>query len=657
MGRSTVDEMFVRVILVFTYFFIIFIASRLVDVSVSFVEVTSLSLMCEILPKSLRYCGVCKDEDQELSQTGESKERSLKEAVNLDESLLNEDAAFSLGSKLDDKSIDFVSYDHFLENVEDTKASAWVVWVRPSRSHNKHEQQQVRADQCSKNETILNPKDWDSLSNKLLQYGIRTGTYRCARDTQLCKKHGIKTCSILLSMPAGMKPKGKVATFLHRNRSNCNLNGGEAKGKICLLEWIKSKLKSKVLVLSKKDELSAMLKRSKQQHKTAPKSNLNIIYESANKMPPLLISALSVKFVGRIKFVQMKSHKRTDSLYPFELSSMYAVTSSSNYTYGFRKGEKFHFSNLDMFLRTLYPEANDMFLLILMLVNMASLFELFVQKGGPLRRLISFSWIAFISNCLFIFTWLPLIRVLQIPEIGPVVEFFLKSLQSVMFSEVAAMIRKDILLLSQHFGIFGLGLVLYGSVIGYLRFVISNRGLPRPTLSSVWNEDLNEIREFFESLLTLATPPLFYFELEERLESFLQRLSMPDLWLHPLNSSQYVRHLICWKFCKRHFELSSQQVSNSAPISNKRNSGKCTCQQRGVKLPEYAIQCIDCIVCLEHYKCGEIVKLLPCGHCFHRGCIDCWLLQSFDPKNKKCPVCRWPANKQKHFVNQEDLEN
>lgn len=629
-----------RVILVFTYFFIIFIASRLVDVSVSFAEVTSLSVLCEILPKSLRCCGLCKQSKD--TQTDEKNERNLNEPIYPDENLLKEAQPASLETNLDDKSVDFISYDHFIENVEDTKASAWVVWVRPSWNRSKHDQQ-VRPNQCSKNDSVLDSKDWTTLSYKLFKYGIRTGTYKCARDTKLCKKHGIRTCSILLSMPAGLKPKGKVATYFYRNRSSCNLNGGEVKGKLCLLEWIKSKLKSKVLILSKTEDLPALLQKSKQRNKIVAKTNLNVIYKSANKIPPLLISALSVRFTGRIKFVQMKSHKTKE-----RLSSIYAVTSSSNYSYGYRKGEEFDYSNLDVFLRTLCPEANDMFLLVLMLVNMSCLFELFVQKGGPLRRLICFSWMVFVSNSLLIFTWLPIMRVLQIPETGPVVDFFLNTLQAVMFSEVAAMIRKDIILLSQHIGIFGFGLVLYGSAIGYVKFIITNRGLPRPTLTSVWNEDVNEIKEYFHSLLTLATPPLFYYELEERLENFLQRLSMPDLWLHPLNSSHYVKQLICWKFCKKLCEKSNQMPKPSK-IGSKKESKKCDCNLGNSKLPEYSMLCVDCVVCLEFYKCGEVVKLLPCGHCFHRDCIDCWLLQSCDPKNRRCPVCRWPANKKKNF--------
>lgn len=44
---------------------------------------------------------------------------------------------------------------------------------------------------------------------------------------------------------------------------------------------------------------------------------------------------------------------------------------------------------------------------------------------------------------------------------------------------------------------------------------------------------------------------------------------------------------------------------------------------------------IKCLICQEEYCTGEILRQLPCGHCFHHGCIDQWLLgKDF------CPYCR-----------------
>ena len=41
-----------------------------------------------------------------------------------------------------------------------------------------------------------------------------------------------------------------------------------------------------------------------------------------------------------------------------------------------------------------------------------------------------------------------------------------------------------------------------------------------------------------------------------------------------------------------------------------------------------------CCVCLEQHSKGQFIKTLPCGHRFHRACIDTWLRQK-----PKCPIC------------------
>jgi len=43
----------------------------------------------------------------------------------------------------------------------------------------------------------------------------------------------------------------------------------------------------------------------------------------------------------------------------------------------------------------------------------------------------------------------------------------------------------------------------------------------------------------------------------------------------------------------------------------------------------------QCSVCLEQFKQGEELRMLPCMHRYHRGCIDRWLAQS-----AACPVCK-----------------
>lgn len=47
----------------------------------------------------------------------------------------------------------------------------------------------------------------------------------------------------------------------------------------------------------------------------------------------------------------------------------------------------------------------------------------------------------------------------------------------------------------------------------------------------------------------------------------------------------------------------------------------------------------ECAVCCDNYKPGDKLRVLPCFHSFHCGCIDPWL-QSDRPGARECPVCK-----------------
>ena len=42
-----------------------------------------------------------------------------------------------------------------------------------------------------------------------------------------------------------------------------------------------------------------------------------------------------------------------------------------------------------------------------------------------------------------------------------------------------------------------------------------------------------------------------------------------------------------------------------------------------------------CAICLSDYEPGEQLRVLPCGHRFHKACVDEWLRV-----NASCPTCR-----------------
>eukprot|EP00594_Rhizosolenia_setigera_P011486 CAMPEP_0178955640 /NCGR_PEP_ID=MMETSP0789-20121207/9727_1 /TAXON_ID=3005 /ORGANISM="Rhizosolenia setigera, Strain CCMP 1694" /LENGTH=495 /DNA_ID=CAMNT_0020637313 /DNA_START=100 /DNA_END=1587 /DNA_ORIENTATION=- len=54
-------------------------------------------------------------------------------------------------------------------------------------------------------------------------------------------------------------------------------------------------------------------------------------------------------------------------------------------------------------------------------------------------------------------------------------------------------------------------------------------------------------------------------------------------------------------------------------------------------------QQVSCVICLENFKDGDQLRVLPCDHMFHIGCIDHWLLGTFSDDECftfGCPTCK-----------------
>merc|ERR1712130_1018693 len=56
----------------------------------------------------------------------------------------------------------------------------------------------------------------------------------------------------------------------------------------------------------------------------------------------------------------------------------------------------------------------------------------------------------------------------------------------------------------------------------------------------------------------------------------------------------------------------------------------------------------SCAICMQQYKVGDELRILPCGHEFHCECVDKWL-----PMKKICPLCRHDVTKKMTSNNNE----
>ena len=88
-------------------------------------------------------------------------------------------------------------------------------------------------------------------------------------------------------------------------------------------------------------------------------------------------------------------------------------------------------------------------------------------------------------------------------------------------------------------------------------------------------------------------------------------------------------------------QLSNEQISESHEkliityeIRNQHMNHKLK------KFPKYQLIKEDdiedkCVICLENYIPRSYKRNLPCNHCFHKKCIDKWILDC----KASCPLC------------------
>lgn len=159
------------------------------------------------------------------------------------------------------------------------------------------------------------------------------------------------------------------------------------------MEWVQDHLSVRVKSIRDIDELnrnwlqdesSANYTASASSSPSANSENVKVLLLTHLINPPLFLAALSIKFTGRIKF-GMFSIKKEDSdalrkklkMLDVRIPSYVIITPERTVVYGRRRSEHFNFASMNLFLRTVQPEMNDVFLCSLLLVNMLVILQIF----------------------------------------------------------------------------------------------------------------------------------------------------------------------------------------------------------------------------------------------------------------------------------------
>jgi len=331
------------------------------------------------------------------------------------------------------------------------------------------------------------------------------------------------------------------------------------------------------------------------------------------KIPPMFFSVLSVKFTGRVKFGALRlpdsrQHQKSTAAAsttqqqpeqqhqqrPNEpkIPVYKVVTPEEVRTFGSERGEYLSYQSMALLLRTLHPEVNDIFLLSLIIVNLACSLELVVARGGPLKRVGRALWCTVKWNFLLILLWLPVLGLFQLPYIDAAFDHILTVLRWVGMTRFAGCVRSDWLwywssvtgwmFLALTFLLYALAIGvlhhLYGSPDSAGEGVADEYGISR-LLSAHWESYLNAV--FQPPIATTGYRPAWSQaglhgrgSAEIGMELLIERLAVPNLWLQPVVSSQYLHNLPVWKHlgpCRVDSDVGSDP-ENPPPTADDRDS-------------------------------------------------------------------------------------
>ncbi|KAM8940212.1 E3 ubiquitin-protein ligase RNF103 [Pelodytes ibericus] len=645
-------------------------ASQLVDpVTLSFHQLKTI-LEC----RGLGYAGLPEKRDvrELVEKSGDLMDGELYSALKEEES---SDAV---------SSTNFSGEMHFYELVEDTKDGIWLV--------------QVVANDRS---PLVSKVHWEKMVKKVTKFGIRTGTFNCSSDPRYCRKRGWIRSTLIMSVPQTSTSKGRVMLKEY--------NGWKIETEH-IFKWITAHAASRVKTIYDSEHLREEWNKS-DQYKVK-------LYLFANlDQPPAFFSALSVKFTGRVEFIFVKVGNWDNTSYVAEIGldrtpSYILKTPEGIYKYGNNTGEYISLRAMDSFLRSLQPEVNDLFVLSLVLVNLMAWMDLFITQGATIKRFVVLISTLGTYNSLLIISWLPVLGFLQLPYLDSFYEYSLKLLRYSNSTTLASWVRADWMFYSSHPALF-LGTYLgHGLLIDYFEKK-RRRNNNADEVNANNLEWLSSLWDWYTSYLFHPIASFHHFPIhsdwDDDPDLILERLAFPDLWLHPLIPTDYIKNLPTWQFrCNssptpeeisevlQESDGDSENECNLVPTSDKSldqacdtfspgeptpNSASeaCSCVQQQSKdspcrqktgsygshctkdqtdpnwsfWPDNMLHCTECVVCLENFENGSLIMGLPCGHVFHQNCIVMWLAGG----RHCCPVCRWASYKKKHYIPQQSLSS
>ena len=384
---------------------------------------------------------------------------------------------------------------------------------------------------------------------KLLLIIINSTLFSC----RFCRQKGWTQPIIILATPQGLNQKDTVVMATY---PSANLKASK------VLNWVNTRLAKTVHTINEGRLIKEWLKAS-QSKPSMPSIKLVLMSEKEDSEAPLFFSAISLKYSGRVKFRQAfirdSAHKLLSEKFKIESkSSRYLVgTPEGMIMYGTHDGEYLNHRAMDVYLRTLYPQANDFFMLSFVIGNMLCVLELAVNGDHVLaKRVCYLLWVWAKYNAILIMLWLPLLALTQLPFLDPAFQFCHKVLRLLSQTVFASQLRSMWIIHSYHGGLIIASFFVFCAVIGYAqsRFGSNDNGNEEETSSSEW---LQSTVGYYYNMLVRPSPGYTPVLLNNaHIEAgvpwnHINPLGFPNLFLLADRSQDYLKDLPTWRYHHR----------------------------------------------------------------------------------------------------------
>ena len=472
------------------------------------------------------------------------------DADEVDDSL-TEDAsqsatAFSSSDRSRGKQMSFSSFNsqitsrgHFYEMVEDTKDSAWLILVLPFLS-------------STASAFTLSASNWWTMINKLSKFGIRIAVFDCSNDMSFCASRNWRSARFILSLPKNHdKAKSDVIVkqYLLSNKVVPS----------SIFRWVHSELASRVTVINSISHLKThwltkppeneLIGRNQRSRGTT-----NVIYVSNLRTPPLSVSGLAVKFNGiaNISMIDEKLSQQLAQVIPgLGVSSMLVTLANGSY-YVCHSCKTF--TQMNLILKTLLPDMNDVFSFSLYLINISVVIHFFWFKCLKSWTHITFWLMEVIKvNCLLFLSWLAILALYRFTYFKCMLETLNLAIQMFSSSFLGEAFRQD-------FNSFTQPTYIAASIVtcGCFFYWLRRYKLTSHSSFAAYDDDqlfrdwaplestmLNYL--LFRPMNSVSAVPSNTVELHESIELLIERLAVPNLWLQAdLWSNEYIKNLPLW---------------------------------------------------------------------------------------------------------------